>query len=515
MRLMPHIYRACWNLVLLYPIPSSCSDGRLAASNTDSILVTGDLLIGAVMPLHIDKLFLQLTFQEKPPADVCTMFRFEHYQQFQALRFAVDEINRSPDLLPNTTLGFYVYDSCAVLPREIEGTLWMLTGDNRAVANYRCHERPPLAAVIGHSTSTFSILMAHLLGLYRYPQVPLSICSKSCPNGFRKAARRGEPICCFQCIPCGQGEISNQTDSIDCSKCPWDMWHNTQRDQCLPKAIDYLSYDEPLGMALASTSVSSSIIPLSIFSLFIHYKNTPIVRANNYILSCILLMSLSLCFLCSLAFIGFPHPENCLLRQATFGMVFTICVSCILAKTIMVVFAFMATKPGSRLKKWTSPRVSYMIINICSMVQFILCITWLSFSPPFPQYNIQTQPEVIIVECNEGSAIAFWSMLGYLGLLATISFIVAFMARRLPDSFNEAKFITFSMLAFLSVWLSYIPASLSARGKYTVAMEIFAIQSSSWALVLCMFFPKCFVIVFRPGMNSKEHLMGRSKAPNQ
>uniref|UniRef100_A0A8C5MHP6 G-protein coupled receptors family 3 profile domain-containing protein n=1 Tax=Leptobrachium leishanense TaxID=445787 RepID=A0A8C5MHP6_9ANUR len=343
--------------------------------------------------------------------------------------------------------------------------------------------------------------------MVRWPRVPLSICSESCPPGFRKVARRGEPICCFQCTPC-----FSVSDSVDCTKCPWDMWPNTQKDQCIPKAIEYLSYEEPLGMALASTSVSSSVIPVSIFSLFIHYKNTPIVRANNYALSCVLLISLSLCFLCSLAFIGYPQPEKCLLRQAAFGMVFTICVSCILAKTIMVVLAFVATKPGSSLKKWTNPRVSYMIVNVCSFIQLILCIVWLSLSPPFPQYNTQTQPGLIIVECNENSPTAFWFMLGYLGLLATISFVVAFLARRLPDSFNEAKFITFSMLAFLSVWVSYIPASLSARGKYTVAMEIFAIQSSSWALVVCMFAPKCFIIVFRPDMNSKEHLMG--KTPN-
>uniref|UniRef100_A0A8C5MK11 G-protein coupled receptors family 3 profile domain-containing protein n=1 Tax=Leptobrachium leishanense TaxID=445787 RepID=A0A8C5MK11_9ANUR len=237
-------------------------------------------------------------------------------------------------------------------------------------------------------------------------EVPLSVCSKSCLPGFRKVARRGEPICCFQCTPCAQGEISNQTDSVDCTKCPWTMWPNTQKDQCVLKATDYLSYEEPLGKALACTSVFSSVIPVSIFSLFIHYKNTPIVRANNYTLSCVLLISLSLCFLSSLAFIGYPQTEKCLLQQAAFGMVFTICVSCILAKTIMVVFAFMATKPGSSLKKWTNPRVSYMIINVCSFLQLILCIVWLSRSPPFTQYNTQTQPDLIIVECNENSTTA-------------------------------------------------------------------------------------------------------------
>ncbi|XP_075061832.1 extracellular calcium-sensing receptor-like [Mixophyes fleayi] len=342
-------------------------------------------------------------------------------------------------------------------------------------------------------------------------ETPRSVCSESCLPGFRKAAIRGQPACCFECVPCLQGEISNQTDSVDCLKCPWDQWPNFQKTKCLQKTIQYLYYEDPLGAALTTLSILSCFIPVFILRLFIHFKDTPIVKANNYSLSCLLLVSLSLCFLCSLVFIGYPHPENCLLRQAAFGLVFALCISCILAKTIMVVFAFMATKPGSSLRRWTTPQVSYMIIFTCSILQFILCITWLSLAPPFPQYNTQTKPGFIIVECNEGSTIAFWTMLGYLFLLATISFIVAFLARRLPDSFNEAQFITFSMLAFLSVWVSFIPAYLSAQGKYTVAMEIFAILASSWALVICMFLPKCFIIVLRPDMNSREYLMRRDR----
>uniref|UniRef100_A0A8C5MN37 G-protein coupled receptors family 3 profile domain-containing protein n=1 Tax=Leptobrachium leishanense TaxID=445787 RepID=A0A8C5MN37_9ANUR len=340
-------------------------------------------------------------------------------------------------------------------------------------------------------------------------QVPVSVCSPSCPPGFRKAPKRGEPACCFQCVPCPQGEISNQTDSTDCCKCPWDMWPNPPKTKCVPKLIEYLSYEDPLGMALTSISIASALVPVAILKLFMTYKRTPIVKANNYSLSCLLLVFLSLCFLCSLTFIGYPQREKCLLRQVAFGVVFALCISCILAKTIMVVIAFMATKPDSSLKKLKSPSVPNIVIFLCTLLQVILCATWLVFSAPFPEPNIRTYPGLIVAECNEGHPAAFWSMLGYLGLLATISFIVAFMARRLPDSFNEAKYITFSMLAFLSVWTSYIPASLSAKGKFTVAMEIFAIQSSSWALVICMFCPKCFIILFQPDRNSKEHLMGK------
>ncbi|KAE8620418.1 hypothetical protein XENTR_v10010237 [Xenopus tropicalis] len=333
--------------------------------------------------------------------------------------------------------------------------------------------------------------------------------SQSCPPGFRKAPLSGKPACCFQCIPCPHGEISNTTDSVDCMKCSWDEWPNLRKSKCIEKNIEYLSYDDPLGAALTTTGIVSTLVPVLILRLFITYKETPIMKANNYSLSCLLLVCLSLCFLCSLAFIGYPQHEKCLLRQAAFGLVFTLCISCILAKTILVVLAFMATKPGSKLRKWTSRSVSYMFISICFFVQFLLCLVWLLRAHPFTEYNIQLRPDLIIVECNNGSPTAFWSVLGYLGLLATISFIVAFFARRLPGNFNEAKFITFSMLAFLSVWVSFIPAYLSAHGKYTEAMEIFAILSSSWALIGCMFIPKCYILLFRPNMNSKIQLIKR------
>ncbi|XP_068129462.1 vomeronasal type-2 receptor 26-like [Hyperolius riggenbachi] len=342
-------------------------------------------------------------------------------------------------------------------------------------------------------------------------QVPTSVCSPSCPPGFRKAVIPRKPVCCYQCVACPQAGISNQTDSVDCLRCPWDQWPTVQQNECLLKAIEFLSYEDPLGATIVTTSITSSTIPVAILGLFIHYKSTPIVRANNYTLSCLLLVSLCFCFLCSLMLIGYPHPEKCLLRQVVFGIIFSLSVSCILAKNITVVTAFKATKPGHSLKKLTGAKMPYLVISCCVFLQVFICITWLSTTPPFPQHDIFSQQEVITASCNEGSSTAFWCMLGYLALLASISFVLAFLARRLPDTFNEAKYITFSMLAFLSVWVSFIPAYLSTRGKYMVAMEVFAILFSSWALIICIFVPKCYVILLRPELNTKENVMGKGK----
>ncbi|XP_044132782.1 uncharacterized protein LOC122925491 [Bufo gargarizans] len=701
-RLVEHLYKTLWQFILYYLVPMSYSIGQRCFLDTPDLLgisASGDILFGAVLPLHMEKEYPKLFYTEKPKQAICRKLSLETYLQLHMVKYATTEINHNPDLLPNITLGYRLYDSCSVLQRELEGTMWMMTGDTKAIPNFQCRRNEKLAAIIGHSTSTYSILMAHILGLTRYPQIshlstssllsdrtqfpsffrtvpsdafqskglsqlalhfgwtwvglvalandygqqgiqvikqeilksgacvefteyiqinrpssniphigqvikastaqavvifstdvhflpllnelfrqnvtekiwlasegwsttslfslekyskllagtvgfafysrnipgfqeyvdhlspsklpekpwnwmfweeniPISVCSEICPLGFRKAPLSRKPTCCYQCIPCALGEITNKTDANECLKCPWDQWPNEQKDKCLPKLTEFLSHEETLGVILMSTSITSSLIPLGVLGLLIHYKATPIVKANNYTVSCLLLASMSLCFLSSLAFIGYPNNIKCLLRQVTFGMAFALCVSCVLAKTVMVLIAFKATKPNSCLTKWARPQVSYLMIVLGTFLQLLISVTWLLITPPFPQYNLNAKSGVIIAECNEGSLAGFWCTTGYLGILALASFLVAFLTRQLPSRYNEARFITFSMLAFLSVWVSYIPASLSTSGKYTVAMEIFAILSSNWAMLCCMFAPKCYIIMFQPSMNSRKHLLG-------
>ncbi|XP_029440334.1 extracellular calcium-sensing receptor-like [Rhinatrema bivittatum] len=345
-----------------------------------------------------------------------------------------------------------------------------------------------------------------------YTQTPASVCSDLCPPGHRKAHLQGQPPCCFDCIPCPMGEISSLGDAAECVKCPDYLWPNGNQDKCIPKHVEFLSYEEPMGAALASISASFSVVTLVIFYIFTKYRDTPLVKANNRGLSYLLLMSLTLCFLCSLIFIGKPRRVTCLLRQVVFGIVFTVCVATVLAKTITVIVVFNATKPGSKLRMWVGPRTPYCIILFCSFIQTIICITWLSTSPPFVDFNMESEAGIITIECNEGSFTMFCCLLGYLGVLSSISFLVAFLARKLPDSFNEAKFITFSMLMFLSVWLLFIPTYLSSKGKYMVAEETFAILSSSSGLLGCIFFPKCYIILLRPERNSKKYLMRKTSS---
>ncbi|XP_073439473.1 vomeronasal type-2 receptor 26-like [Dendrobates tinctorius] len=409
---------------------------------------------------------------------------------------------------PDTAKPTYYFNEHGEAVHSYKITNWRFTHNtgHKVVQNIEVGHFTPWAV------SGQELYMSTQSITWKHAEVPVSRCSDPCSPGSWKKGKPTIHTCCYDCVLCPEGEISNITDSESCMKCQNDKWPNEKRDQCVPKVVEFNSYqNDTMASVFSCISVFGCLVTGFTFGIFISYRDTPIVRANNRNLSYLLLVSIFLSFLSVFLFLGRPNDVTCRLRETSFGFFFSVAVSSLLAKTVIVCVAFKSTKPGSTWRKWLNVKLPYTIVLLCSSLQVVICVFWLSISPPFQDLDSESHPGILLIQCNEGSDIWFYSMFGYLGLLAAVNFVLAFLVRTLPDSFNEAKYITFSMLVFLSVWISMIPAYLSTRGKTIVAVEIFAVMASSAGLLGCVFFPKCFIILFKSGMNKKTELLGKRK----
>ncbi|XP_063284149.1 vomeronasal type-2 receptor 26-like [Pelobates fuscus] len=589
------IYKLLKVLAIILLLCSDCSDAAQLSKDwskpnveedIEGYFRDGDLILGGIILLfnyHYSNHYKSYTHAHVySTTKVCDMPSLRFIRHFLAFDFAVQEINNDRNLLPNTTLGYSIYDSCFLANKAQEATLRILSGGRNHPFNYSCKKNYTVVAFIGHFLSSVTRSMADILSIYGYTQlrkylrslhfntssgneftfhetrnskthfellqyiylnntlktthigdyiltansetnlyikersmiwesdikgIPQSMCNERCPPGYRKANPR-EETCCYSCVQCSPGEISNQTDMENCLLCPEDEYPDVDQVTCLPRTIDFLSYHEPLGATLASFAVMLFFITTVILGIFIMYRHTPIVRANNTYLSYIILFSLMLSFLFCLLFFGSPNKITCMLQNAIFNIIYAVALSSVLTKTIIVLVAFSVVKPGSKFRIFLRSRISIFIVMFFCFGEVGICFWWLTSWPPFPDKDSKVEVAKLILHCNVGSLLLFYVTLGYNWLLALCSFIVAFLAKQLPDLFNEARYITFSMLVFCSVWVSFIPAYMSTKGKSMVAVEVFAILASSTGILGCIFLPKCYIIIFRPELNTKQSLCG-------
>ena len=101
------------------------------------------------------------------------------FRQAQTMVFAIDEINKSTNLLPNVTLGYGLYDICVKLGIGFRAALSLVSGqEEQFILDKTCAGTPPVIGIVGDSSSTRSIAISSVLGLYRVPMVSFHL---QCP----------------------------------------------------------------------------------------------------------------------------------------------------------------------------------------------------------------------------------------------------------------------------------------------------------------------------------------------
>lgn len=336
--------------------------------------------------------------------------------------------------------------------------------------------------------------------------IPKSFCHGDCPPG---TFRSRTTACCWECIRCPAGTLSILVNSVNCTKCPRGQMPNEGRWKCLdlPEVESKWSSITSV-LIILFASVGFSLVSICGAILY-KYRNTPLVKAANRELSFILLITISLSFSVSVLTLAKPTNLTCSLGVCWRSTVLVTFISILILKTMKILSAFRINVIAERFKKFilAAKRQSFLVIALISVHVFLLLL-WITLDPPHQERTIQPIEGNILLSCSlyhssVGRALQI-AITVYISFLAVICTFYAFKARSLPENFNEARYIVFSMYILLLSCVAYYPLDIGLTGTYATNLKCVGTLLSSYALLACMFGPKIYIILRQPEKNTHE-----------
>ncbi|XP_053870750.1 metabotropic glutamate receptor 6-like isoform X2 [Malaclemys terrapin pileata] len=338
--------------------------------------------------------------------------------------------------------------------------------------------------------------------------IPSSVCSLPCGPGERKKMVKGVS-CCWHCELCDGYQY--QLDEFTCETCPFDMRPNPNRTACRPTPIVKLEWSSPWAVLPVCLAMGGILGTTFVVVTFVRHNDTPIVRASGRELSYVLLTGIFLIYAITFLMIAEPGVVVCATRRLFLGLGMALSYSALLTKTNRIYRIFEQGKKAVTPPRFISPTSQLAITFSLSAVQLVGTLAWLGALPPHSVIDYEEQrvpnPEAArgVLKCDM-SDLSLICCLGYSLLLMVTCTVYAIKARGVPETFNEAKPIGFTMYTTCIVWLAFVPiffgTAQSAEKIYIQTMTLTVSMSLSASVSLGMLYvPKVYVIIFHPEQN--------------
>lgn len=331
-----------------------------------------------------------------------------------------------------------------------------------------------------------------------HPQVPHSRCSSPCEPGGYKV--QGDLLCCWNCVQCPFGAITNRTGQSECHVCPLGFSSDVNHTRCLKLPEVYLKWDSKAGSAIVVVSALGFLCTAFTLGVFYRYRNSAVVKASTREYSLLILLMIACMFLLPLLHIGKVTDTVCKVQPFCFAFVNTFWASLMLTKTrrLLLIFKNKAL-PG---KVGYGIHLQLLIAVALTLAIMVATIPWiLSFPPEVTMHYYDTR---VSVDCGEKANKLLMIILGYATALAIPSTYLAYRARNLPANFNETRFIGFTMFTVCVIWLIFVPCYYDSDVENRSIVLSFALIMTGFTILLCMFSIRLRIIFFQPEKNKTE-----------
>ncbi|KAK9514953.1 hypothetical protein VZT92_025633 [Zoarces viviparus] len=362
--------------------------------------------------------------------------------------------------------------------------------------------------IIGHWTDQLHLDTKEMQWPGATQEVPSSICSQPCRPGQRKKTVKGIP-CCWHCENCDGYQY--QADTYTCKMCRFDLRPNANNTGCDPIPIVKLEWSSGWAVIPVLIAVLGIMATLFVVVTFVRYNDTPIVKASGRELSYVLLTGIFLCYATTFLMISSPDVVICSLRRIFLGLGMSISYAALLTKTNRIYRIFEQGKMSVSAPRFISPASQLVLTFTLISVQLLGVCIWFGVDPSQAIIDYEDQrtsnPKMArgVLKCDI-SDLSLICLLGYSMLLMVTCTVYAIKTRGVPETFNEAKPIGFTMYTTCIVWLAFIPiffgTSQSAEKMYiqTTTLTISVSLSASVSLGM-LYMPKVYVVLFHPEQN--------------
>ena len=332
-------------------------------------------------------------------------------------------------------------------------------------------------------------------------QGPQSVCARPCPPGMHRRPAESDPQCCWTCQRCLEGTISNGSGATSCTPCGEHLISNSNRTACVFIPVNYLDWRSSWTVCIVVIALISMLVLIFVAVLFVRYANTPVVKASNRELSFLLCLGLLATFLMPFAFAGKPSATKCIISQTMFCVGTALALSAVLAKTCRIVLVFK-TESRNQGRLLLKNKYEIALTLVLTFIELTYCLLWVAINPPGVKTIRVTQTKrYLICEFDRWWYGGSHLLLIILSLACTA---LAYKGRKLPKNFNEMKYIAMSMFTFNIIWVVFMLAQYGASLEYDAKINCFATITSSMMILLLLFGPKIFMMLFRPQLNRKE-----------
>ena len=271
--------------------------------------------------------------------------------------------------------------------------------------------------------------------------------------------------------------------------------------ECLKIPVEYITWNDTEAMVVLIIASVGILVTLWVMFIFMRHNDTPVVKASTRELSYIILFGVLMAYSSNYVLVAKPTLFTCYLTRIIPGMSFSLIYGALVTKTNRIARILEGTKKIITKKpRFMSASAQVIITCIligveCAIITIMLVIEPADCKLHYPE------PRRVKLICNT-TTLGIIVPLGFDLFLIVMCTLYAVKTRNLPENFNEAKFIGFSMYTTCVIWLGFIAIYFGSE-RQVITMSVSVSLSASVALVL-LFFPKLYIIIWAPEKNTRS-----------